>query len=185
MKFERERRIKTLDLGIGRGGWYLNSTGSTTAGVELHLPSLPWLRERYFVKGVVADAFNLPFKKGSFSEINVFYPHDHVLYGLSNADIGLWAELERVLKPDGFVDIVFDVYPNNTRVIGVGIIPNVLDAIEDAAHTASFSTYTVEATNDYLKLLGTRFAKMASGRKDERENYRSYRMIAAKIPGKC
>lgn len=180
--------VRILDLGVGKGGNYLRPErrGMTQfVGVDLFERGLKNARTDYRIAVVRASAFKLPFANGSFDQVQMYYPHDSSLGGLSRADSGLWQELGRVLVPSGEVSVVFDVYPSGKRNILVNNrrieINDPVSKISRAAESSRFSVSVDTVGMNFLfRDIGTTFAMMAANRARENSRYKNYHLQAVK-----
>lgn len=119
---------RILDLGVGKGGSYLKLDKNNQAfrvGADVNRIRLKSLKKRFpevkpcetDLKGPVSPS--LPFAPQSFNRVELRFPHDDLLWWLTNNDKNLWNEFKRVLKPSGSVFVIFDVPPDGIRTLKV------------------------------------------------------------------
>lgn len=117
-----------LEVGVGSGGAYLNGIDAElVVGMDKNYAFLGkagsrWQSSRFSLLG--ADALvgrerHLPFADSSFNTIQILFPHNELLFALSQTR-DLWQEFSRILSADGRVRVIFDVYPEGTRNIEIG-----------------------------------------------------------------
>lgn len=109
-----------LDVGIGQGGLYLaNSAEKNRVGVDLEVDDLSICKLKYGrpnLQLVKVDAFSsLPFKDGTFSEINMYFPYA-LFTGLIDPELGLWPEISRVAADKSTINVIYDTFGERKRI---------------------------------------------------------------------
>jgi len=97
-----------LDLGCGGGVRYLAQKGDAV-GIDLSYSSLKKVSDVYKL-GVQADALKMPFPDDTFDLLISSYNFEHYL---PNKKSNLLAQAYRVLKPGGYMILLFDCDNNN------------------------------------------------------------------------
>lgn len=118
---------RVLDIGIGRGGGYINEDlpGTLRVGVDVLRQDLWVARYDYpQLQAVQADAASLPFADNSFQAIEMRLPDPFkmIITGLAPIDPSLpedgwYPEFARVLKPNGRVRMWCDPWADPDAVI--------------------------------------------------------------------
>lgn len=108
-----EKLSYILDLGIGRGGEYIrrDKPNERRIGLDVCPEDLEVARKTYGIETKVANIGQdgLLFPDGTFKRVDVILPLDELMYLLAaDPSMRLWRELERVLVPDGSVNIIAD-----------------------------------------------------------------------------
>lgn len=118
---------RILDIGIGRGGGYINEDlpGTLRVGVDVLRRDLWVARYDYpNIQAVQADAGSLPFADNSFQAIEMRLPDPRTMIAEGLAPIdpslpqeGWYPELARVLTPEGRLTMWCDPWADPDTVI--------------------------------------------------------------------
>ena len=177
---------RILDLGIGRGGPYIEQDGPEVlrVGMDMYVNRLKKVAGTHRIATIQADAnveskWGLPFRTALFDSVEIKFPHNELLLGLVMEESPLWNELHRVVKPDGFIEVVFDVPKEGYREIefldGSKIrLRRPEDRMWRRALAAGFFIAFRELNQEETKRIGTDFANRTAKymRKDAR--HKSY-----------
>ena len=164
---------RILDLGIGEGGEYLlrDCPETNRVGVDKNFNILAHLFPESYKEKVtlllVANAeSNLPFADEVFDKVQISFPNDELLLGLCSSDFSLWAELNRVLKKDGSVDIYIDVPASDIRGVMVhGKAQRIefpLSKIFSISESFGFRPISAKLSYENVQKLGTKFSLTAA-----------------------
>lgn len=165
----------TLDLGIGKGGRYIDSDNPRMSriGFDIDDTALRLLRYASDMPLVRGDAdvqqgrFSLPFATEAFQSVEVLFPHDELLYALTNRKALLWNELHRVLKPGAKVSVILDVPYSRIQGIYYRERPKLINnphwLIQECAQHNGFNNHAMtELSPAEVRTLGTDFSNFAA-----------------------
>lgn len=117
-----------LDIGIGRGGWYLTDRKDIIrVGYDVEKEDIIMCRNTFGIDNlhlIIGDAFVagegksiqfLPFKDATFREIHTYFPYA-LFIALTDSSCTLWHEFSRILKDDGSIKILYDTVWGQKRI---------------------------------------------------------------------
>lgn len=161
-----EERI--LDLGIGRGGNYLQKDpqGTFRVGMDNDLRTLAKLfpdRDRERTHLLLGDtSVDLPFQDQTFERIQALFPKGELLFGLCSHGGSLWPELHRVLNDEGLIEIFTSVSAWRTTWTDRGdwfsVVPFPHWRIWWASRRSGFESKLEKISREEVKNLGTKAA---------------------------
>jgi 3'-phosphoadenosine 5'-phosphosulfate sulfotransferase (PAPS reductase)/FAD synthetase len=115
------------------------------------------------------------------------FPHAELLYSLATDEpTSLWMQLNRILVPQGLVQVIFDVLPDDTRTLTVKNIPTDIslefpeDHIWRMATNASFTVEIEPLSKKQSYDLGSDYGKNTAHKMRLDSKHRAYRLLAKK-----
>lgn len=107
-----------LDVGIGRGGRYIQNDRTPRIGLDNHFDGLRNVQSRRSLLLIESDIEAiLPFKAGTFTHVDILFPQDELLWWLIQDESLIWHELHRVTKKGSEISLVIDAPFMGTRGI--------------------------------------------------------------------
>lgn len=180
-------RKYVLDIGIGRGGSYINydkQNGLQRVGLDRRDHNLIFTTRNYGIYGCQATATPekgcMPFADNSFCHIDVLFPHHGLFINLTKQESALWLDLRRVLACEGSLRIVFDTECDKRMTNPKKAIYHPEFLIEQAAIIHEFTTQTRALNEEEIIAINTIFANRAIDRSRQRGDVKIFEILCIK-----